>query len=175
MTGCADLVRSSGTRVFIGAALPATEDLAGYQGVTWTQIGRIESVGDFGSERAVGSFEDLASDVVCKFLGSRDYGTLDLSLAHTVDAGATALRAAHEDALRRPFMVAFSDYGAKDSATDLWPGVSTGAKSTRYFFPGLVASVKTSPGTGNEVVKVAVSIAITGASVAGAPADSTTP
>lgn len=175
---CVDIIGAKGTRVFIGAALPASYTESGYEAVTWTEIGMIESIGEFGPEATIGSFTPLATGIACKSMGVSDNGEITISVARSTDTGLAALIAHQGQTANRPFMIQLSDYGDPKTgvslSADSWPGVATGAKASRFFFPGLTKSTRTSIGTGDDTVKLSATIVINGAFITAAPEDSTT-
>lgn len=71
-----------GATVAISASLPATYDASGYQatGITYTSIGKVESLGEHGGSAQVSSFTPLSDGVTEKFKGAFDYGELALTL-----------------------------------------------------------------------------------------------
>lgn len=88
---------AAGTTLAISAAKPATEDAAGYAALTYTTIGGIEKIGAIGAIAAKVEFKPL-SGAVEKHKGSKDYGSLQPSLAHDdADAGQTLVRTAADD------------------------------------------------------------------------------
>ncbi|MFD2112570.1 hypothetical protein [Thiorhodococcus fuscus] len=143
---CVDLVTAKGTKVSIGDALPATFDASGYGGVSWTEIGMIESVGEFGPDASIGSFTPIGTGIACKFMGTTDNGEIALSIARTSDSGLAALLAHQGQAANLPFSVELS-------SGDL------------YYFPGLTRSAKVSVGTGDDVVKINATVVINGSIV----------
>lgn len=87
---------AAGSSIAISAALPATEDTAGYAALTFTDIGGVEKLGAFGATTAKVDFQPLKGPKE-KLKGSTDYGSLTVSLAHDkADAGQTLLRTAGE-------------------------------------------------------------------------------
>lgn len=88
---------AAGTSLAISAAVPATEDAAGYAALTYTEIGQIEQIGAFGASFGVVEFQPLKGPVQ-KHKGPPNYGSLQPSLAHDdEDAGQTLLRTAADD------------------------------------------------------------------------------
>jgi hypothetical protein len=85
---------AAGTTISISAGVPATQDVAGYAALTYTEIGDIESIGTFGASVNKIEFQPLKG-AKQKFKGSTDYGSLQPKLAHNkADAGQTLLRTA---------------------------------------------------------------------------------
>lgn len=90
---------SSGTTLAISASLPATYDAGGYAAttITYTLVGEIENFGNHGVNAAVTEFTPVASAVVAKMKGSKNYGTLALSVGSIPsNAGQVIVKAASE-------------------------------------------------------------------------------
>lgn len=88
---------SAGSKIFLSSALPATFDLTGYQALTFTEIKSVESIGPFGSEDSLVTFNALADRTTRKFKGSRSLGSIALTAAiDTADAGQDLLRTASD-------------------------------------------------------------------------------
>lgn len=80
----------SGATLAISATLPATYDASGYaaSGTTYTTIGQVEDFGEHGGTAQVSTFTAVGDAVVQKFKGSRDYGSMNLTLGQlSSDAG----------------------------------------------------------------------------------------
>lgn len=164
---CVDLIASKGTKVYIGSALPSTYDVAGYDALTWTEVGMIESIGEFGPESSIGSFTPIGTGIACKFMGTTDNGEISLTIAKTsTDTGLQTLIAAQGATSSTAMKVELSEVGTSTV------GHTTLAKHTRYMFPGLVKSASTSIGTGDDVVKINTALVINGSIIEGAKANS---
>lgn len=88
---------AAGSTLAICAALPATQDAAGFAALTFTDIGGIEKIGTFGANYAKVEFQPLKGGKQ-KHKGSPDYGALQPSLAlDDSDAGQALLRTASDD------------------------------------------------------------------------------
>ncbi len=152
LANCTDLISSVGSKIFIGGAAPATFDAAGYDAVTWTEIGMVESIGEFGDENEVGSFRPLGSNSACQYMAAQQPTTMDLTLARaTADDGQVALLAHRGSKTALPYKIETSQTGT--------------AKKHRYMFMGLCPKAKINVGSGSDVVKLMTSIAITGSIV----------
>ncbi len=89
---------SAGTKLAISAAAPATQTEAGYEALTFTEIGKVESVGAFGAVTEEVTFQPLRGPRE-SHKGGTNFGTLSPSIAHDdEDAGQTLLRTAADDA-----------------------------------------------------------------------------
>jgi hypothetical protein len=85
---------AAGSKLAISAALPATEDAAGYAALTYTAIGGIEKLGPIGPVAAKVEFQPLDGPKE-KHKGSVDYGSINPPIAiDEADAGQTLLRTA---------------------------------------------------------------------------------
>ena len=72
---------SAGTTIAISAVLPATDDAAGYNALTWAAIGEVTDLGEFGREYATVTHNPVASRRTIKRKGSYNDGTMALQLA----------------------------------------------------------------------------------------------
>lgn len=85
---------AAGTGIAISADAPATEDDAGYEALTYTEIGSVEQLGPIGATTEKVEFQPLKGPKQ-KHKGPTDYGSLQPSLAHDPeDAGQELLRTA---------------------------------------------------------------------------------
>jgi len=163
---CVDLVSSKGTKVFVSETLPSAYTVAGYDALTWTEIGMIESVGEFGPDASIGSYTPIGTGVACKYMGTTDNGEISLTLAKTGDEGLGIIAENQGNVNSFAFKVELNDYGSTTQ------GHTTPAKCTRYMFPGLIRAAKISIGTGDDVVKITSAIVLNGEFVTGLPANS---
>ena len=112
-----DLIASKGTQFFLSAEIPVltgveADDVALYDALNWTEVGMIESIGEFGPDGTIGSFTPLGTGVACKFRGNTDYGELSLVVAKTLtDTGLLALIARQGNPAEASFKVALSEAG----------------------------------------------------------------
>jgi len=103
MTAPTTVQSLSGATLAISASLPATYDQAGYGAttMTYTLIGAIENYGNHGVTATIATFTPVDTAVVTKIKGSKDYGTMNLSLGSIPsDAGQALLDAASESTSR---------------------------------------------------------------------------
>ena len=163
-----DIITAKGTKFYLASTVPAitgdeATDLASFDGLTWGEVGMVESIGEFGPEGQIGTFTPLGTGVACKFRGTTDNGEVQLTIAKTTtDTGLLALIAKQGDPAESAFKIELSE-----------TGTGTGAKAQRYVFLGLVRSARVSVGSGDEVVKLSVAIPITGALIEGAKVNGT--
>lgn len=89
-------VRSSaGTTLSMSAGIPATFNTAGYTALTWTAVGEVTDLGEFGREFNLITHNPLGSRGTVKLKGSFNEGSISVSLAlDTDDAGQILAKAA---------------------------------------------------------------------------------
>lgn len=86
---------SAGTTLKISASAPATFNAAGYSALTFTAVGEITDLGEFGREFTLVTHNPVGSRGTQKFKGSFNEGTMNLSLGlDTDDAGQVLMKAA---------------------------------------------------------------------------------
>ncbi len=147
----------AGTRVYIGTKLSANltddpvSDLAAMKapGITYTEIGELITIGDYGDSVGDANYTALARARVTHLKGVADGGTTDLTIAFDKgDAGQLALVAAQADRSAfhhlYPFKVVYPD-----GATD--------------FFAAVVQGNRKQPGDGGSVVQRSVTIGLNSA------------
>lgn len=89
----------AGARIGISASLPATYDVAGYDAssLQFTPIGEVENYGNHGMSATVTEFTPVDTATVAKVKGSKNYGTMSLSMANLPsNAGQALLKTAAE-------------------------------------------------------------------------------
>ncbi len=140
MATCVDLITAKGTKFYIGnKTLSEVPD--------YTEVGMIESFGEFGPDASVGSFTPVGTGIAGKYIGTTDNGELSLTIAKTsTDTGLEELIAARKANTPLAYKLVLSDTGAYT-----------------YTFNGLCRSVRVNIGTGDDVVKINCAIALTGA------------
>lgn len=144
----------AGTRVFIGSKLTAAlsgvaaTDLASMKaaGITYTEIGELISIGDYGDSVSDVSYTALASSRTTHLKGVQDGGTTDLTIAYDAgDAGQDALVAAKDD---------------RSGYYYLYPIKVVYVDGQTDYFAVAVQGIKKKPGSGNDVVQRSVTVAI---------------
>jgi len=89
----------SGATLAISASLPATYDAAGYgaTSITYTTIGEVENFGNHGVTATITEFTPISTAVVAKMKGSKNYGTMSMTLGSIpTDAGQAIITTASE-------------------------------------------------------------------------------
>ncbi len=75
----------AGTKIGISASTPATYDVAGYEVLSYTNIGNIEDGGEHGREYAEVTFNPIDTRGTRKYKGSFNEGSKTLSIAYDSD------------------------------------------------------------------------------------------
>lgn len=134
---------AAGASIGISAAAPATFNAAGYTALTYTLIGEITDLGEFGRDYNLIKHNPISTRATKKLKGSYDEGKIDLKLAlDTADAGQILAKTASESDADYSFEITLQN-GAK------------------YCFPAKVMSFKRSVGSVDNVVSATVSLEIT--------------
>lgn len=109
---------SEGSTVFIGPVTDA-DDMATLEGLTYVEIGNVESIGEFGPQAQDVSFTPLKGPSVQHLKGAIDNGMLPIVYAHDpLDAGQIALRAAAGTKFEYAVKIILADEAdANDNAT----------------------------------------------------------
>ena len=125
---------SAGTKLYTTASAPATYNQAGFAALTWTEVGEIVNLGDFGRTYNVVNHINLGSRKTVKLKGSYNEGNLDLQLARAPgDAGQAKLVAASTSDTSYSFKVLLQD-------------------GTVMYFSGQVISYTTNVGASDQIV-----------------------
>lgn len=83
---------SAGTTLSISAAAPATYDSIGFSALTWTEIGEVSDMGEFGRQYNLVTFNTLGDRRTVKRKGSYNDGTIACQMARVpTDAGQAIL------------------------------------------------------------------------------------
>ena len=134
----------SSATLAISAGLPATYDAAGYGATTivYTTIGEIENFGNHGVTATITEFTPVATAVVAKTKGSKNYGTMSLTLGSIpTNAGQVILLAASESNAHYSVKLTYPD-------------------GEIHYIDALVAKHEYQDGAVNDVMKVGVDLAI---------------
>jgi hypothetical protein len=137
-----DAFTSAGSTLYIGAALPATFDAAGYAAVAWTEVGEITDLGEFGREYSAVKHNPLKTRGTVKRKGNYDDGALTLQMARVPgDAGQAAMIIALDSDNSYPIKVTLQD-------------------ATNLFTTAQVMSYKTNIGSGDQITAASTSLEI---------------
>jgi hypothetical protein len=136
------VMTSAGSTLALSAVLPATYDAAGFNALTWTNIGEVTNLGDLGKEYTLVTYTPLASRRVQKLKGSYNQGSMQLELARdTADAGQTALRTARDSDNAYAFRLTLQN-------------------GTKLYFTGVVMGYKTSVGSTDQITSASATLEI---------------
>lgn len=149
---------AGGTRFYIGTTLAINQNqsesavVAEFATDTYTEVGEVENLGEFGDESNVITFTSLSDTRVRKFKGARDAGTLALVTGDDpLDVGQDALIVAEGQP---------NDYNFKVVLND--PVTLSGLTSVHYF-RGKVLSKRLQVNDVNSIVKRMFSIGVNSA------------
>ena len=138
---------NAGTTLGVSATLPGSHDFAGFDALSFTTVGEITDLGEFGREYALITHNPVDTRATQKFKGSYNEGAMNLSLGlDTDDAGQIIMKAAS---------ASDNDYAFK---------VTIGSSLDEYFFLGKVMSWKVGPGGVDNLVGATCSIELTSSS-----------
>ena len=147
----AAIFATAGAQVFIG---PVTESksepfvLGDFAGFSFTEIGWLESIGEFGDESAEITFDAIGEGRTQKLKGIRNAGNMDLVMGVVEDdPGQLALLSAEAEVTDFAFKVVFNN------------APSGGTPGERYFI-GKVMTARENLSTANSVVRRGGRVAI---------------
>lgn len=145
-------ISSSGTILAASATLPATEDQAGYEALTFTNVGEVVNLPEIGRVYTLITHNPVAERKTYKFKGNYDDGSLALQLGRaTDDTGQAIVKTAVDSDLPIAFSITYPDD----------PG-GVGSSPTIQYFQGLAMSFTTNTGDGNQVLGSTATIEISG-------------
>jgi hypothetical protein len=79
---------SAGTRLYVSAVLPVNQNKAGYEALTWSEVGEITNVGEFGKQYDVVTHTPIGERKTFKRKGLYNQGNMALQMAKApTDAG----------------------------------------------------------------------------------------
>lgn len=137
---------SAGSTLHIATGVPATYDEAGFEavGMTYTAVGEITDLGEYGTEYSTVNHTALGQRQVKKFKGSYNNGSLQIQMGRDVeDAGQIALKTALDSDASFSFKVTMQD-GSKN------------------YFTGKVMSYRTSIGSVDQITGATATIEVDG-------------
>lgn len=133
---------AAGATLAISNAIPATYDAAGYGALTYTNVGEITNIGEFGKEFALVTHLPLSSRGVAKRKGSFNNGTLNPAMAlDPSDAGQILMAAALESDAPSAFEITLQD-------------------GTVYYLMGLTMAFRPNVGGTDDVVTATCTIEV---------------
>jgi hypothetical protein len=134
---------SAGSTIAISAATPATYDAAGYGALTFTTIGEVTDLGEFGRDFALVTHNPLGSRGTVKKKGSFNEGTMDMKVGLDIaDAGQILAKAA---------AASDNDYSFKVVIQD----------GTIFYFRAQVMSFKPNVGSVDQITQASIKLELT--------------
>ncbi len=134
---------SAGTTIKVSASAPATFNAAGYNALTFTTVGEVTDLGEFGREFTLVTHNPVGSRGTQKFKGSFNEGTINLSLGlDTDDAGQVLMKAASLADTAYSFEV-------------------TTQNGDSYFFQAIVMSFKVNVGSVDSITTATTTLELT--------------
>ena len=131
-------ITAAGSKIFVSATAPATYDEAGFLALTWTEVGEVTEVPEFGKSYTVVTHNPLGERQTIKRKGSYDNGEITCPYAYDPDddAGQVILRAAENS----------------DSSYSFRVDIKNPAVKTVYFSAQVIANTLNIGGTDNIVM-----------------------
>lgn len=143
---------TAGTKISIGPANSVANDQAAYEALSYTLIGEVENMSEFGDATREVTFTALSDRRVRKFKGSRDAGTLQLTMGNDEsDSGQAALVTAE---------TSDDEYAFKVEGPD-----DSGTTPTIYYFRAKVMSARIVPGDVETIFRLRSDLGINSAIV----------
>lgn len=137
---------TAGTTIAVSASAPATYDSAGYAALTYTAIGEVTDLGEFGREYALVTHNPIGTRATQKYKGSYNEGAITLAVGlDTDDAGQDLLTTAS---------TSDSNYSFKVTAQN----------GDVYYFIAKVMSFKRQFGGVDQITTGAITLEITSSS-----------
>ena len=137
------LTTSAGTLFKISAGVPATFNVAGYAALSYTTVGEVTNVPEFGRVFALISHKPIGTRGEQKFKGGFNEGAIAVALGlDTDDAGQILMKAAHLSDSKYAFSV-------------------TLPSGDVYYFQALTMSFKVNPGSVDNISTATAQIEIT--------------
>lgn len=145
-----DIFTATGAKVFIGPSVTNATDTTGeFAALSWTEIGMVRSIGDYGDQSSIVSAAVIGDGRMRKAKGARDAGDFDLTVFPVADdTGQAALLAAEST---------YSNYGFK---VVLPNRLNQGGTDQIDYFRGLVTSRRTNVGENDAIVTLTARVAV---------------
>ena len=142
---------AAGSKLFIGPVAASTVDTTGeFAALSYTAVGEIESLGEFGDQAQAITFTSLGDRRVRKFKGSYDAGILNVTVAlDPADAGQAALKTA---------LASDADYAIKVMLSDGSAG--SPSQPTTFYFRAKVMSRSINVGSADNIVRASIGLGI---------------
>lgn len=133
---------SAGTKFYMAAAMPATYDATGFGALTWTEIGEVSDLGEFGRTYNVVTFNPLGDRRTVKRKSSYNDGAITAQMARVPsNAGQALLNTALDSDDSYPFKVVLQN-------------------GAIFYFSAQVASYTTNVGNSEQITSATVNVEI---------------
>lgn len=137
---------TAGTTIAVSASAPATYDSTGYAALSYTSVGEVTNLGEFGREYALVTHMPIGSRAVQKFKGSYNEGQIAMQVGlDTDDAGQDLLYTA---------VTSDSNYSFKVTAQN----------GDVYYFIAKVMTFKRNFGGVDDITSASITLEITSSS-----------
>jgi len=155
----ADIFTATGTKISIGPGMATTPaNAAAYAALSYTEIGLVESVGEYGDEASAVTFAAIGDGRMRKAKGARDAGTLAITVGYSQDDdGQAALEAAEGLNSNYAFKIVLQNR------------LTPGGTDEVHYFKGLVMSKRNNVGGNDNVVRRTFNVAVNSPLVVVAP------
>lgn len=138
----ANIYAVSGTLVGISASLPATCNLAGFEALTYTNIGEVTDPGEESSPFSEVTHTPVATGTIVTRKGTQDPGSREMQLAiDRADSGQIIARAAHASRNNYSFRITYPD-GTIDYFHALVMNFTTATGSAETIIAGTISLKK---------------------------------
>jgi hypothetical protein len=148
-----DIQTTSGSKFYVSttAAASTVDDVAGYEALTFTEVGEVENLGKVGDVSTEVTGAAIGDSRIRKAKGARNAGTMNVIFFDSVptDAGQTALIAAEQTVDNYAFKVEF-------------PAPAVGTPEI-WYFRGLVMSNELDLGTNDNIRRKTFNIGVNSA------------
>ncbi len=136
-------ITTAGTTIKVTASAPATFDAAGYAALSYTLIGEVTDLGEFGRDYQLVTHNPIDNRGTVKKKGSFNEGSIALKLAlDNNDAGQQLLQAASISDANYTFVVTLQS-------------------GKKYYFQAAVMNFKVGAGSVNQITAASVQLEIT--------------
>jgi hypothetical protein len=131
---------SAGTTFALSADAPATYDEAGYSALTYTDVGEVTNIPEYGGSYQLVTHEPLANRSIVKRKGSINHGSLTLQIGKDInDTGQELLKTAYGEDEVYSFEITLQD-------------------GTIHYTTGQVFSYTTNVGNSNQITGIGCQI-----------------
>jgi hypothetical protein len=144
---------AAGAKLYIGPANSSAANQAAYEALSYVLVGEIENIGDFGDTWTEIMFTSISDRRARKRKGTRNSGTLELTLGFDgADGGQAALAAALESD---------NEYAVRISLQDATTG--SPANPTTFYVRALIGSRTVAIGDAESIVRSSISLMLNSA------------